>query len=452
MAFESLGDKLQNVFKKLRGKGKLSEKDIKEAMREVRLALLEADVNFRVVKDFITTVTEKSIGHEILEGINAGQQVVKLVHDELVSLMGSSQSQLTFSSKPPTVYMMVGLQGAGKTTSTGKLAGLLRKQGKQPLLIACDIYRPAAIKQLQIVGKTYNIPVFEMGDKVDPAEIAEKGIAFAKENGNDIVIIDTAGRLHIDEELMQELHRIREIARPQEILLVVDAMTGQDAVNVAKTFDEQLGLDGVIVTKLDSDTRGGAVLSVRAVTGKPVKYVGMGEKLDEMEPFHPDRMASRILGMGDILSFVEKAQEAFDDKQAIELEQKIRNNSFTLEDFLDQMQQIKKMGSLKDLMDMIPGIDKAKLTSADVDEKTLAHTEAIIQSMTRGERYNPSILNGSRKKRIAKGSGRSIQEVNRLLKQFEEMRKMMKEFTGGGLLGKKGKSKRKKLPFGNIFG
>jgi signal recognition particle subunit SRP54 len=448
MAFENLGDKLQNVFKKLRGKGKLSEKDIKEAMREVRLALLEADVNFRVVKDFVSSVTEKSIGHEILEGINAGHQVVKLVHEELISLMGSSQSQLTFSSKPPTVYMMVGLQGAGKTTSTGKLAGLLRKQGKQPLLIACDIYRPAAIKQLQVVGKTYNIPVFEMGDKVDPAKIAENGIAHAKENGNDIVIIDTAGRLHIDEELMQELHRIREVAKPQEILLVVDAMTGQDAVNVAKTFDEQLGLDGVIVTKLDSDTRGGAVLSVRAVTGKPVKYVGMGEKLDEMEAFHPDRMASRILGMGDVLTLVEKAQQAFDDKQAIELEQKIRNNAFTLEDFLDQMQQLKKMGSIKDLLGMMPGINHAELAGAEVDEKALAHTEAIIQSMTREERNNPSILNGSRKKRIAKGSGRSIQEVNRLLKQFDEMRKMMKEFTGGGLFGgKKGKFKKKKLPF-----
>ena len=449
MAFENLGEKLQNAFKKLRGKGKLNEKDVKEAMREVRLALLEADVNFRVVKEFVSSVTEKSIGHDVLESLNPGQQVIKLVHEELIELMGSSQSQLTFSSKPPTVYMMVGLQGAGKTTSSGKLAGLLRKQGKRPLLVACDIYRPAAIKQLQIVGKTYDIPVFEMGDKVSPVIIAEKSLAYAKENGHDIILVDTAGRLHIDDTLMDELLNIRAKVSPQEILLVVDAMTGQDAVNVAATFDEKLGLDGIIVTKLDSDTRGGAVLSVKKVTGKPVKYVGLGEKLDDLEPFHPERMASRILGMGDVLTLIDKAQQAFDEKQAAELEQKIRNNSFTLEDFLSQMQQIKKMGSIKDLIGMLPGVNQAAMADTDIDEKAVSHTEAIIQSMTREERNNPSLLNGSRKKRIAAGSGRTIQEINRLLKQFEEMRKMMKNFTGGGMFGgKKSKfGKKGKLPF-----
>jgi len=448
MAFQNLGDKLQGVFKKLRGKGKLSEKDVKDAMREVRLALLEADVNFRVVKDFVAGVTEKAIGRGVLDGINPGQQVVKFVHDDLVSLMGATQSQLTFSSKPPTVYMMVGLQGAGKTTSTGKLAGILRKQGKRPLLVACDIYRPAAIKQLQIVGRTYDIPVFEMGDKVSPVTITEKALEHAAANNNDVVIIDTAGRLHIDEELMDELHQIRTTARPQEILLVVDAMTGQDAVNVAQTFDQKLGLDGIIVTKLDSDTRGGAVLSVKAVTGKPIKYVGMGEKLEDMEVFHPDRMASRILGMGDILTLVDKAQAAFDEKQAAELEQKMRTNTFTLEDFLVQMQQMKQMGPLKDLLGMVPGMDQAAMANVNIDEKALAHTEAIIQSMTKKERHDPTIINGSRKRRIAAGSGRTIQEVNRLLKQFEEMRKMMKGFTGGGMFGKKGKvGKKGKFPF-----
>jgi len=450
MAFESLGEKLQNAFKKLKGKGRLSEKDVKEAMREVRLALLEADVNFRVVKDFVAGITEKAVGHDVLESLNPGQQVIKLVHEDLIALMGSTQSQLTFSPKTPTVYMMVGLQGAGKTTSSGKLAGILRKQGKQPLLVACDVYRPAAIKQLQVVGNTYNIPVFEMGDKVSPVTIAEKSLEHAAKNGNDIVLIDTAGRLHIDDTLMDELQQIRQIAKPQEILLVVDAMTGQDAVNVAKTFDEKLGLDGIIVTKLDSDTRGGAVLSVKSVTGKPIKYVGMGEKLDDMEPFHPDRMASRILGMGDVLSLIDKAQQAFDEKQAADLEQKLKNNTFTLEDFLDQMQQIKKMGNIKDLLGMMPGINQAALAGAEVDEKAMVHTEAIIQSMTRKERHDPSILNGSRKRRIAAGSGRSIQEVNRLLKQFEEMRKMMKSFTGGGMFGKAGKKGKfgiGKMPF-----
>jgi len=441
MAFENLGEKLQGVFKQLRSKGKLTEKDVKEAMREVRLALLEADVNFKIVKNFVNNVTEKSVGGDVLEGINPGQQVIKLVHDEMVEMMGGSISQLTFSSKPPTVYMMVGLQGAGKTTSCGKIAGILRKQGKQPLLVACDIYRPAAIKQLQVVGKTYDIPVFTLGDQQDPAHIAKEAISHAEANGNDIVIIDTAGRLHTDEELMEELSQIKKVTRPQEIILVIDAMTGQDAVNVASTFSESLGIDGIVATRLDGDTRGGAVLSVRAVTGKPVKYVGMGEKLEDMEPFYPDRMASRILGMGDVLSLVEKAQLAFDEKQAMELDQKIRQNSFTLEDFLMQMQQIKKMGSLKDIIGMIPGMNSAQLSNTDVDEKALAHVEAIIYSMTPDERHNPSLLNGSRKKRIAAGSGRTIQEVNRMLKQFTEMQKMMKQLSGGlgGPGGKKGK-------------
>jgi len=447
MAFGNLGEKLQEIFKKLRGKGVLSEKDVKDSMREVRLALLEADVNFRVVKDFVSRITEKAVGHAVHEAINPGQQVIKLVELELIDLMGSSQSKLTFSNKSPTVYMMVGLQGAGKTTSAGKLAGQLRKQGKQPLLVACDIYRPAAIKQLQIVGKTYDIPVFEMGDKVDPAIIAEKGIEHARANGHDIVLVDTAGRLHIDETLMDELQRVKQAVRPQEILLVVDAMTGQDAVNVAQSFNEQLGLDGIIVTKLDSDTRGGAVLSVKAVTGKPIKYVGMGEKLDDMEPFYPDRMAGRILGMGDVLSLIDKAQQAFDEKEAEEAAKKMMSGQLTLEDYLSQMQQIKKMGSIKDIMAMMPGMNTAALDNAEIDEKALTYVEAIIQSMTLKERQNPDILNGSRKRRIAAGSGRTIQEVNRLLKQFEEMKKMMKQMTGG-LLGKKGKKGLMgKLPF-----
>ena len=429
MAFESLGEKLQNVFKNLRSKGKLSEKDVKDAMREVRLALLEADVNFKIVKNFINNVTEKATGGSILEGLNPGQQVIKLVHEEMIEMLGGSQSVLTFSSKSPTVYMMVGLQGAGKTTSCGKIAGILRKQGKRPLLVACDIYRPAAIKQLQVVGKTYDIPVFTMGE-ANPVDIAKASLEHAQANGNDIVILDTAGRLHIDEELMDELRNIKESTRPQEILLVIDSMTGQDAVNVSQSFSDTLGIDGIIATKLDGDTRGGAVLSVRAVTGKPVKYVGLGEKLEDMEPFYPDRMASRILGMGDVLSLIDKAQTAFDEKQAIELEQKIRQNTFTLEDFMVQMQQIKKMGSIKDLLGMIPGMGGKQLADTDIDEKAMTHVEAIISSMTLEERRNPAVLNGSRKKRIANGSGRTIQEVNRLLKQFGEMQKMMKQFSG----------------------
>lgn len=443
MAFENLSEKLQAVFKQLRGKGKLTEKDVKEAMREVKLALLEADVNFKIVKQFINKVNERAVGSEVLESLTPGQQVIKIVNEELIELMGSSQSKLTFSSKPPTVYMMVGLQGAGKTTTSGKLAGLLKKQGKSPLLVACDVYRPAAIKQLQVVGNNYGIPVFEMGDKLNPVDIAKESLQYAAKNKHDVILIDTAGRLHINEELMEELKNIKEAVRPQEILLVVDAMTGQDAVTVADSFNGQLGVDGIILTKLDGDARGGAALSVRSVTGKPIKYIGMGEKMEDLEPFYPDRMASRILGMGDILSLIEKAQEAYDEKQAMEMAQKMRNNDFTLEDFLDQMQQIKKMGPLKDLIGMIPGMSQLNINDVDVDPKAMAHIEAIIQSMTKEERQNPSILNGPRKKRIANGSGRTIAEVNRLLKQFEEMKKMMKQVNSLAK-GKKGKFR---MPF-----
>ncbi len=429
MAFESLSGKLQEVFNNLRGKGKLTEKDVKAALREVKLALLEADVNFRIVKDFINKVSEKAVGEEVLSGLNPGQQVIKIVNDELVDLMGSTQSKLTFSSKSPTIYMMAGLQGAGKTTTTGKLAGQLRKQGRKPLLVACDVYRPAAIKQLRVVGSAYNIPVFEMGQG-DPVEISKKAVEYAKSNGHDIVIIDTAGRLHINEELMDELLNIKNEVRPQEILLVIDAMTGQDAVNVAESFNEKLGIDGVIITKMDGDTRGGAALSVRAVTGKPIKYVGMGEKLEDLEPFYPDRMASRILGMGDVLSLIEKAQQAYDEEQAKALEKKMRTQEFDLDDFLTQLQQIKKMGPLKDIMKMLPGMGKLNIDDLDIDDNATKHIEAIIQSMTKRERQDPGILNGSRKKRIARGSGRTIQEVNKLLKQFEDMKKMMKMMSG----------------------
>lgn len=443
MAFEGLSAKLQDIFKNLRGKGKLDEKDIKLAMREVKLAMLEADVNFKIVKDFINRVSEKAVGQEVMESLTPAQQVIKIVNDELTSLMGSTQSKLTFSSKPPTVYMMVGLQGAGKTTTTGKLAGQLRKDGKHPLLIACDIYRPAAIKQLEVVGKTYNIPVFSMGDKKNPVDIAKAGIEKAKADNNDVIIIDTAGRLHINEELMEELDQIKSAIRPQEILLVIDAMTGQDAVTVAQTFNEKLGIDGIILTKLDGDARGGAALSVRAVTNKPIKYIGMGEKMEDLEPFYPDRMTSRILGMGDVLSLIEKAQLSIDEQKAAELEKKLRSQEFTLDDFLEQMGQIKKMGSLKDLLGMIPGMGQINLNEVEIDDKAMNHIEAIIQSMTKAERQNPTILNGSRKKRISAGSGRSIQEVNRLLKQFEEMKKMMKQVTDM-TKGKKGKFK---MPF-----
>ncbi len=446
MAFENLSNKLQEVFKQLRGKGKLTEADVKAAMREVKIALLEADVNFKIVKQFINKVTERAIGSDVLESLTPGQQVIKIVNEELIELMGSTQSKLTFANHPPTIYMMVGLQGAGKTTTSGKLAGLLRKQGKRPLLVACDVYRPAAIKQLQVVGKTYDIPVFEMGDKVSPVEISQKAIEYARENKNDVILIDTAGRLHINEELMDELKDIKDTVKPQEILLVVDAMTGQDAVTVAEGFDGQLGVDGIILTKLDGDARGGAALSVRSVTNKPIKYIGMGEKLEYLEPFYPDRMASRILGMGDVLSLIEKAQQNIDAKEAADMERKLRENDFTLEDFLSQMQNIKKMGPIKDLIGMIPGMGgQLNLDALDkVDaEKEMSHVEAIIQSMTKEERNNPSILNGPRKKRIANGSGRSIAEVNRLLKQFEEMKKMVKQMSSLT----KGKKGRFKFPF-----
>lgn len=414
-------------------------------MREVKIALLEADVNFKIVKQFIKKVTERAVGTEVLEGLNPGQQVIKIVNDELIDLMGTTQSKLTFANRPPTIYMMVGLQGAGKTTSSGKLAGLLRKQGKNPLLVACDVYRPAAIKQLQVVGKTYNIPVFEMGDKISPVEISKKAIEYAAEQKHDVILIDTAGRLHINEELMEELKNIKTVVRPQEILLVVDAMTGQDAVTVAESFDTQLGIDGIILTKLDGDARGGAALSVRSVTSKPIKYIGMGEKMEDLEPFHPDRMASRILGMGDVLSLIEKAQQNFDEKQAMELQKKMRENDFTLDDFLEQMQQVKKMGPIKDLLGMIPGMNQLNMEALNnVDPaKEMSRTEAIIQSMTKEERANPSILNGPRKKRIANGCGRSIADVNRLLKQFEELKKLMKQMSDL----QKGKRGKMKFPF-----
>ncbi|MCI1959118.1 MAG: signal recognition particle protein [Clostridia bacterium] len=442
MAFENLSNKLQEVFKQLRGKGKLTEDDVKAAMREVKIALLEADVNFKIVKQFIKKVTERAVGAEVMQSLTPGQQVIKIVNEELIELMGSTQSKLTFAKHPPTIYMMVGLQGAGKTTTSGKLAGLLRKEGRKPLLVACDVYRPAAIKQLQVVGKTYDIPVFEMGDKLSPVEISKHAVEFAAKNGNDVILIDTAGRLHINEELMDELKDIKTEVKPQEVLLVVDAMTGQDAVTVAEGFDGQLGIDGIVLTKLDGDTRGGAALSVRSVTQKPIKYIGMGEKLEDLEPFYPDRMASRILGMGDVLSLIEKAQMNIDAKEAAELEKKMRENEFTLEDFLSQMQKIRKMGPIKDLIGMMPGMNKLNMDALDkVDaEKEMKHVEAIIQSMTKAERNGTSVINGPRKKRIALGSGSTIADVNRLLKQFEEMKKMMKQMQSI-TKGKKGKFK-----------
>lgn len=446
--FEGLSGKLQETMKKFRGQTRVSEKDVKEMMREIKLALLEADVNFKVVKDFINKVSERAVGQDVLESLTPGQHVVKIVHDELIDLMGRSQSKVTFAAKPPTVYMMVGLQGAGKTTATGKLANLLRKQGKTPLLVACDVYRPAAIKQLQVLGNQLGVPVFSMGDKMNPVDIAKAAIEHAKTHQNDLVIIDTAGRLHIDEALMDELVNIKHSVRPHEILLVVDSMTGQDAVNVAQSFNEKLGVDGVILTKLDGDTRGGAALSVKAVTGKPIKFAGMGEKLSDLEPFHPERMASRILGMGDVLSLIEKAQEAFDEKKALEMEKKMRTQQFTLEDFLDQMQQVKKMGPLNQVLGMIPGMNTKALENVDVDEKKMAHVEAIIKSMTKHERNDPNIINGSRRKRIAAGSGTTIQEVNKLLKDFEEMKKLFKMMSDMGKHQKKGFGKGKfKLPF-----
>ena len=447
MIFEGLADKLQNTLGKLKGKGKLTESDVKEAMREVKLALLEADVNFKVVKDFVKRVKERAVGEEVLGSLTPGQQVIKIVNEELTDLMGSTQSKLTFASKPPTVIMLVGLQGAGKTTTAGKLASLLKKEGKRPLLIAGDIYRPAAIKQLQVVGEQVDVPVFTMGDKQSPVNITKAGLEHGAKNGNDVVIIDTAGRLHIDEGLMDELDDVKSAVKPNEILLVVDSMTGQDAVNVAEQFNGKLGIDGVILTKLDGDTRGGAALSVRSVTSKPIKFIGLGEKLDDLEAFHPDRMASRILGMGDVLSLIEKAEASFDADKAKDLEKKMRTQQFTFDDFLDQLAQVKNMGSMKQILEMIPGAAGKQMKGLDVDEKELVYVEAIIQSMTKEERKNPSIINGSRRKRIAKGSGTSVQKVNRLIKQFEQTRKMMKQFTDMEKGGKKGG--RFKLPFFN---
>ncbi|MBO5219541.1 MAG: signal recognition particle protein [Clostridia bacterium] len=449
MMFDSLVDKMSEAFKKFKSKGKLTEADVKAGMREVKLALLEADVNYKVVKDFVKTVTERAVGAEVLESLMPAQQVVKIVNEELCSLMGGTQAKLTISSKPPTVIMMVGLQGAGKTTHAGKLAGMYKKQSKRPLLVACDVYRPAAIKQLEVVGGQLDIPVFQMGDKVSPVEIAKAGIEHAKKHGHDMVFIDTAGRLQVDEVLMQELSDIKAATDPAEILLVVDAMTGQVAVDVAEAFNNLLDITGVVLTKMDGDTRGGAALSVRHVTGKPIKFVGIGEKLDAIEPFYPDRMASRILGMGDVLSLIEKAQQNFDDKQAEELERKMREQTFTLTDFLEQFKQVRGMGSIDQLMGMIPGVNQAALKDVKIDERQLDRIEAIILSMTPAEREKPDIINASRKRRIADGSGMKVEDVNRLLKQYDQMRQMMKKFaqmTGGGMkkFGKKG---RMKFPF-----
>ena len=429
MAFESLSEKLNAAFKKLRGKGRLTQADIKEAMREVRMALLEADVSYKVVKDFTKTVTERASGAEVLEALSPAQMVIKIVNEELCKLMGSENQKLNFGSKSPAVVMLVGLQGAGKTTNGAKLASYIRKQGKRPLLAACDIYRPAAIKQLETVGAQLNIPVFQMG-QTNPVDIAKAAVEHAKRHGNDVVFLDTAGRLHIDEALMDELKNIRDAVAPSEILLVVDAMTGQDAVNAATAFDEALGVTGVMLSKLDGDARGGAALSIRAATGKPIKFIGVGEKLDMIEPFHPDRMASRILGMGDVLTLIEKAEQSFDEKKALEAAEKLRANKFSLSDYLDQMAQLKNMGDLQDLAGMIPGLDAKALKGAKMDDKMLAHQEAIILSMTQAERDNPSMLNSSRKKRIAAGSGTSVVDVNRLIKQFDAMQQMMKQFSG----------------------
>ena len=451
MAFEGLTEKISATFKKLRGKGRLKESDVKEAMREIRLALLEADVSYKVVKDFIKSTTERCVGTDVLESLTPAQMIVKIVNEEMIKLMGSDTKHITINPNGPTVVMLVGLQGAGKTTNGAKLAGLFKKQGKRPLLVACDVYRPAAITQLEVLGAQLDIPVFQMGDKESPVKIAREGIKLAEQKGYDMVFIDTAGRLQIDEELMAELVNIKEQVHPTEILLTVDAMIGQESVNVADTFNNMLDITGVILTKLDGDTRGGAALSIRYVTGKPIKFIGVGEKLDAIEPFHPDRMASRILGMGDVLTLIDKAQQQFDEKKAAELEQKIRQSTFTLDDYLAQFEQIKGMGNLDQLAGMIPGMKPGALKDAQVDEKALARQQAIILSMTKAERERPEqLLNASRKKRIAAGSGTSVEEVNRLLKQFEQIKKLMKQFTdmgrGGGKRGRGGFGKMK-LPF-----
>lgn len=446
--FENLSEKLQNALKALKGKGKLSEKDIDLAMREVKLSLLEADVNFKVVKNFINKVKERAVGHEVMESLTPGQQVVKIVHEELKDIMGSQESKLKFNTNGITYIMMCGLQGAGKTTTSGKLALKLKKEGRRPLLVACDIYRPAAIKQLQVVGEGIDVPVFTMGDKESPVTIAKEAMKHANKFNNDVVIIDTAGRLHIDEELMGELVNVKNEVNPNEILLVLDAMTGQEAVKVAETFNGYLDVSGVVLSKVDGDARGGAALSIKSVVDKPIKFVTIGEKMDQLEVFHPDRMASRILGMGDILSIIDKAQAAFDEKQAIELQKKIKNQEFNFDDFLTQLQQMKNMGPLDDILAMIPGANSKQLKGLKVDEKDMKHTEAIIQSMTKRERAMPSLINGSRRKRIAAGSGTSVQDVNRLLKQFEDMKKMMKQFSSmEKMMKKRGGGGRFKFPF-----
>ena len=448
MACENLSERLQNAIKMFRGSGKITEDDLKAPLREVRMALLEADVNFKVVKDFVANIKERALGETVQQSLTPGQQIIKIVNDELTQLLGGTQSKLTVADKPPTVIMLVGLQGAGKTTTAGKLGSLLRKKGKKPLLVAGDVYRPAAIKQLQVLGEQLSLPVFALGDQVSPVEIARKAMDKAFSLACDTVIIDTAGRLHINEELMDELRNIKAAVNPHEILLVVDAMTGQDAVTVAESFNGELGIDGLIVTKLDGDARGGAVLSVKAVTGRPVKFVGMGEKLDALEPFHPDRMASRILGMGDILSLIEKIQSTTDLAKALEMEKKLRKDEFTLEQFLEQMQQVKKMGSLETILGLIPGMSgiSQKLKEANVDEKEFDRVEAIIRSMTPKERRHPDIINGSRRKRIAAGCGMRVQDVNKLLKNFEESKKMMKKMQGMAKFASKGGFK---MPFMN---
>ena len=436
MAFEGLSEKLNGVFKRLRGKGRLTEADVREGMREVRLALLEADVSYKVVKDFVADVTEKCVGADVLDSLTPAQQIIKIVNQELTALMGGTNARLTTASKGPTVVMMVGLQGAGKTTNGAKLAGLMRRSfGKRPLLVACDVYRPAAINQLQVVGKQLDIPVFEMG-QIDPVTIAKEAVKYAADHGHDIVFLDTAGRLHIDEALMDELKAVKAAVHPNEILLVVDAMTGQDAVNAAKAFDDALGIDGVLLTKLDGDARGGAALSIRAVTGKPIKFVGTGEKLDMIEPFHPDRMAQRILGMGDVLSFIERAEQSIDEEKAKKLEEKLKKNRFTLSDYYDQLVQLKSMGSFEQLAGMMPGQLGKQMANAELDPRMMAHTEAIILSMTPYERENPAVLGASRKKRIAAGCGLEVVDVNRLLKQFEMMQSMIKQVTRGGKMPK----------------
>ena len=431
MAFEGLTEKLSAAFKKLRSKGRLTEADVKDAMREIRLALLEADVSYKVVKDFVKKVTERAVGSDVLESLTPAQMIVKIVNEELVALMGSENAKIAIAPKPPTIVMLVGLQGAGKTTNGAKLAGLMKKDGKHPLLVACDVYRPAAIQQLEVVGGQLGIPVFQMGT-ANPVDNAKAAVEHAKKEGYDMVFLDTAGRLHVDEALMEELSNIKETVHPNEILLVVDAMTGQDAVNAATAFNNQLDIDGVMLTKLDGDARGGAALSVKAVTGKPIKFVGTGEKLDQIEPFHPSRMASRILGMGDVLTLIEKAEAAMDQKKAQELEQRLRKNKFTLQDFYDQLVQLKSMGSITDILGMMPGMNAGALKNVQVDEKALSRTEAIILSMTPYERENPGVINHSRKQRIAAGAGVQVQQINALLKQFDDMQKLMRQLTGPG--------------------